>query len=90
MKGKKMKLTNKQAKHLITELNYRRDEDELCDTDLSILFRLKKAYPLAVAEIELETLRHSYERLATYNGELYRALDKGMSMDEFQETRSAK
>ena len=85
-----MKLTTKEAKHLIEELEYRQADDELCDYELAILFKARKAYPLAVAELELARLERRYESLANYNGELYGALENGITLKEFLKSRGAK
>lgn len=82
-----MKLTTKEAKHLIEELEDRQAYDELCEYELSILYKARKAYPLAVAELELARSERRYESLANYNGELYRALENGTTLKEFKKQR---
>ena len=85
-----MKLTTKEAKHLIEELTDRQTYDELCDYELSILYKARKAYPLAVAELEIADLNRQYQRLANYNGELYQALENGTTLKEFKKQRKEK
>lgn len=85
-----MKLTTKEAKHLIDELVDRQAYDELCEFELSILYKLRKAYPLAVAELEIADLNRQYQRLANYKSELYEALEKGITLKEFKKGRQEK
>lgn len=85
-----MKLTTNEAKHLIEDLESRMEYDPLCEYELAILHKARQAYPLAVAELELATLRRQYEALGNYNRELYKALEDGVTAKEFQKARQAK
>ncbi len=86
-KGKKMKLTTEEAKHLLEELNYKREYDEICDTDLAILAKAKAAYPLAVAQIELEENERNYLQLMNYHREVLDAFRAGKTWEQFLESR---
>jgi hypothetical protein len=85
-----MKLTLNEAKHLIEDIESRMEYDALCDYELAILHKVRQAHPLAVAELEIADLRRQYESLGKYNGELYKALEDGLTIKEFQKARQAR
>lgn len=85
-----MKLTNDEAKFLISELENRQEWDVLCEMELAILFKVREAHPLVVAELELEKQRQMYEQLGKYNGELVNALQNKITWEDFQKARQAK
>lgn len=89
-KGKKMKLTTEEAKHLIEDLQGRQEYDALCDYETAILYKVRQAYPLAAAELEIQHQRHMYEQLGKYNGELVEALKEGTSWEEFRKGKGWK
>ena len=82
-----MKLTTDEAKHIIRELEDRQSEGELCDTETGILFKARKAYPLAVAELELEIAYNHQRTMGKYNRELVQALEDGKTWEEFSEEK---
>lgn len=85
-----MKLTTEEAKHLIEDLQGRQEYETLCDYETAILYKVRQAYPLAVAELEIAEMRSRHHSLANYNGELVEALEKGTTWAEFRKAKGWK